>query len=524
VRARFLGVALALAGAWGPSTPFALAATLIHSNDVMGDLEPCGCRTNPLGGMARKFNLMKGLSDSADSLLVVDAGDSLFSSSSLPELLRAQSELQAGFLLKALELGHQDVIVPGEKDFALGVKALDRLRAKSKIKFLAANLVKRSGAPFLKGSALFQLKSPPLKVAVIGLVGDVGYPKELKVTSAIAAAKREVAQWRKRADLIVVVTHQGSDEDRKLAAAVPGIDVIVGAHTQSFFQTPVAVGATRVFQSSFRNQYVGLIPLAKKLPTEGYRLVAMDAGYDSPKEAPTPMDALVEEFKKSVGELNTREEAKLVQESAGKFHAESKYQTFPKCAECHLKQFDFWRKTRHARALEPLIEKHQDKNKECLGCHTVGLGDPRGFNQVGHLAEFRDIGLPDEGEMPWKPFETEALAPFLKQMREASSVNDEVRLTQTHPAVPLRQALGQLRAVQTPVQCENCHGAGEGHPFTGAGLAKVKRETCVQCHTAEQAPDWYVFEGPGEKNPKPNWEKIDAKLASVRCPAGDLEE
>jgi hypothetical protein len=27
---------------------------LIHSNDVLGEIEPCGCRSNPLGGMIRK--------------------------------------------------------------------------------------------------------------------------------------------------------------------------------------------------------------------------------------------------------------------------------------------------------------------------------------------------------------------------------------------------------------------------------------------------------------------------------------
>jgi hypothetical protein len=58
------------------------AATIVHSNDVYAEIEPCGCRNHPQGGMARKANYLKRLADK--SVLQLDAGDLLFSTLPVP--------------------------------------------------------------------------------------------------------------------------------------------------------------------------------------------------------------------------------------------------------------------------------------------------------------------------------------------------------------------------------------------------------------------------------------------------------
>ncbi len=69
---------------------------------------------------------------------------------------------------------------------------------------------------------------------------------------------------RGQADLFVVLSHQGLEADQKLAKAVPGIHLIVGAHTQSFLQEPIQVGETWIVQASFRNQQVGAWKIGDK--------------------------------------------------------------------------------------------------------------------------------------------------------------------------------------------------------------------------------------------------------------------
>jgi hypothetical protein len=501
-RVPLLYLATAIAALGAPAAP-ARAATLVYSNDVLGEIEPCGCRENPLGGMLRKANLLKKSED--PSLLQVDAGDLLFDSAVVAPALQKQARLQAGYVLKSLDLLGHDAVSPGEKDFALGVKTFNELRARSKVKFLAANLKRRDGAKFLEPSAAFLRKTKDgrkLRIAVIGVVGaELDWPRELKATPAIEAVRAEVRRLRNSVDRVVVLSHQGLEADQKLAQAVPGIDYIVGGHTQAFLQEPPKSGTAVIFQSSFRNQYVGLVSMDEAYQAEKHRLVGLDPGYEDEH----PMKALVTEFKAAVAKLNSEEAEKAtltrLPSDQPLFH------TFPRCAECHLKQFDFWRKTKHADALSPLLAQNQLRNKDCLACHTVGFGVKQGWKELGELASRED-----------KPLAVEELAGFMKQVHDAGSLKDSVKITRADPLpIPIRGALPQLTRAFAPVQCENCHQPGADHPFSGKYAKTVAIETCLKCHTPERAPAWH-------KDGKPDRPLIEKKLESVKCPAGELSE
>jgi hypothetical protein len=480
--------------------------TLVYSNDVLGELEPCGCRSNPMGGLARKWNWLKGLSDSAP--LQIDAGDLLFETSPVPEPLRQQTLLQAKELLKGYDLLGHSLVVPGEKDFALGLDSFLEIIRGRKTRFIAANLFRqdkqgRRGKPLLQPSAKFRRDG--LRIAVLGLVGDeLPWPKGLMATSAEKAAKDWIPRLRREADLVIAVTHQGFEADRALAEKVPGIDLIIGAHTQSFLQNPIQVGSTWIVQSSYRNQHPGTIRLSKNLKTEDFALTGLDAGYDthppdskaSPRP-PTPMDRHVAAFKARIAELNTLRDQALRRQILPASASARSFQTWPRCAECHLLQFDFWRKTPHAGAHHALVGKGQEKNKACIACHSVGFGEPKGFTEVSAVID----GIPHD-----------QLDSFLEQMRAAPALKSEVRLTKDDSPQPLHLAIQRIRKSHVPVQCENCHRLGSDHP--GDPSPKVAVESCVRCHTADQAPAWYDSKG------ALNREVAEQKLKAMSCPAG----
>jgi predicted CXXCH cytochrome family protein len=474
---------------------------------VLGELEPCGCRSNPYGGMIRKSHLLKRQEDK--DLILVDGGDLLYPTTPMPQILKKQAELQAGYLLKAMEMTGHDVVVPGERDFALGTASFEKLIKASKIKFLAANLKKKSGT-FLPASTV--IKRGGIRVGILGLVGEsIPWPSDLKVTSAIAAAKKEVPELKSKSDVLIVVTHQGLDEDVKLAKAVPGIDIIVGAHSQSFLQMPAQIGKTTIYQSSYRNQYVGIVPLHSPFSGKGHELVGLDASLDDPEGKPSKMGEFVAEFKKKITELNDKEEVRLNQVEVKNPEApENKFHTFVGCAECHRTQFDFWRKTSHAKALHPLLKDKQFQNKECLGCHSVGLGDPAGFSSVNALAVLH----PTEEGKKGVPLGAEELAPFLKEMAEASSMDSKVTLKRDESeSQPLSMQLARIEKSWAPVQCENCHNPAKSHPFSGSYTKVVEKNACFKCHSKERAPEWYTTAG------QPDWDKIAQKRKLITCPA-----
>jgi hypothetical protein len=460
--------------------------------------------------MARKANWLKTLPD--QNLIQVDAGDLLFPTDIIPVPLQKQSELQAKYLLKMMGNLHHDVAVPGEKDFALGLGTFQKLIKGSKIHFLAANLLSAKGKKaILPSDVIIKSKNAagqPITVGIFGLVGeDLGWPKELTVSPSVNAAKAEVAKLREKADWVIAVTHEGLDRDEALAAAIPGIDVIVGGHSQSFLQTPVKVGQTLIIQSSFRNQYMGALPLEKPLASETYHLVGLDAGYESASGKTTETDKMVSEFKSAIADLNQKEDDAFKKSTAKNAVKEEKFQTFPRCAECHLKQFEFWRKTPHVLALHPLLAKNQAKNKECLSCHTVGFGDAEGFQGVSHLIALQSGSVTDAD---WDK--------YLNLIHDTNSINDTIpaKLLPQFEGATIQRSLAKVARAWTPVQCENCHSPGRDHPLTPGYSKKVDPNACLTCHNYERAPDWWT--GPKQ----PNMELVQAKLATVRCPVGEF--
>jgi hypothetical protein len=490
------------------------APIIVHSNDVLGEIEPCGCRTNPTGGMVRKDRLLDSLLSgrTRDQLLQLDAGDLFFSTQDVPETLKRQTEIQSLALARALKLTGLKAFVPGEKDFALGTAFFDKLVSESGAIALGANLEKKTGTRWkrwLRSDHVFELRSTDgarHRVAVIGIVGrNVGLPADLRATDPAPLLKKWIRDSRKKADWLVALTHQGFDEDLKLAESIPGIDFVIGAHSQSYLQQPRIVEhgprKTSIHQCAFRNQSIGTIEL--KSPPET-QMLALEAALDPPADqAPSELQMLVLRTKEQIAEANREEEKKisaLVQ--AAQKEGTPKFQTFARCADCHFKQFDFWRKTPHAQAYEVLVKAGQHQNLECLACHTVGLNDPEGFSKLHQLVEWNQ----DQAADPAKAPKRSALETWIAELRKSK------------PA-PARELLRQASRVHATVQCENCHGAGRDHPFGLESMPRVvATESCLKCHTPERAPGWYST---GNGTPKLDDAKVSANLKKMACPAGD---
>ena len=494
------------------------ALTLVHTNDVMGELEPCGCRSNPYGGLVRKENLLKKIPDS--ELLQLDAGNLLFPSLHVPEDLKKQSELQATWLLKGHQILKQNAFVPGDKDFALGVETFKKLTQSTSIQVLSANLVNSKNKKHLfKKSAIFRGKDPEghsIRVGVIGAYGEhLSLPPPLQALPVIPAVTQEAQALRPKVDILIALTHQGYEKDEALAKAVPQLDLIVGGNSQSFLQTPPKIRNSWILQSSFRNQYVGVLPLRKTLKIENYQLIGLDTSYESPPDAPNRMMDLIRDFKRSIAELNSSEEAKkLAHANLSQTHSNPTFQTFTRCSECHLKQFDFWRKTKHTLAYTVLLKADQARNKECLSCHTVGYAVKTGWTEVDALAEVQK-----PGEDKTLSLSGQKLSDYLASIHQAADIH-----TQFTPPIEgaapttLVQSLNLVRKAWTPVQCENCHTPGGDHPFSPGYRKTVETDTCLKCHTAERAPEWYAKDG--KLDPR----IVQSKREQVTCPAGELSE
>jgi hypothetical protein len=507
--ALFLGLGL-FCCSWGAASAARVySPVLIHSNDVLGEIEPCGCRANPLGGMIRKEKLLKIRPELAHGLQL-DAGDLFFSSNNIPSSLKNQAKIQAQALARALKITGLAATVPGEKDFSMGPEFYLQLIRQTGAQALAANLEvrqarssKKAGwrSPF-KPWAEFRIDLNktqkdlkilrPIRVAVIGIVGNsLSYPEGIRASDPIKAAARWVTALRPKMDRIIVLSHQGFEADQSLARRVPGIDLIIGSHSQSFLQEPWIEGSTSIHQMSFRNQHLGLIRL-----DQGQEVVELAGTLDPQENEPSQIRSLLAEtrvqIEKSV--LEERRKAELEATKSGAPTGPEKYQTFVQCAECHVRQFDFWRKTPHSRAYEALANAGAQNHLECLSCHSVGLGDREGFRGPQDIARWHPHLKPKGTLQAW-----------LADLRDARSANAALEVA------------NQAKKVHATVQCENCHLPARDHPFSLINaFTPVATTSCLGCHTPARAPSWYGAEKGGKG--KLDEALLKKKWNSVACP------
>ncbi len=480
---------------------------IFYNNDNIAYLEPCGCRVSPIGGVDRRWNAMKAYPD--DSRVFVDAGNLLFKANKASEFLAPQWYEQALGVVDAYNLLGADAVEVGETEFALGLEKFQELAKRAKFPFISANLfLKGEAKSFLPDSVILQRQGK--KIGIFGLFGmDLQLPPELEARNPNEAAKRMVEKLRREgADMVIALSHQGYDADVQLANAVPGIDLIVGAHSQSLLQQPNQEGNTLIVQLSNQGQMLGMVEYeAASLPKKRTQFVVSELNgefNEGPAGLANPMKSLVAVTNLRIREANRSLDEKIWADRE-KRASETGFETAIGCRECHASQAEFHDGKAHSAAFLTLLAKHKQVNLDCMKCHSVGLGEAGGFESMANA--FRDAaGLP----VPLDKIQLAAGPSFPKEGVSYRASPARALADVDHWNAALKKA--GVKKSFVSVQCENCHGLLPGHPFSMTHHGKVKITTCVQCHTKEQAPAWYG------KNGKLLESKAQAALAKMTCP------
>jgi 2',3'-cyclic-nucleotide 2'-phosphodiesterase (5'-nucleotidase family) len=225
-----------------------VSLTILHTNDTHGHLLPFSypsivspgseiadlkVRQN-IGGIARRATLVKRLRDELErrgtTVWLVDAGD--FSDGTpFSTEYHGEADVAAmnavGYTLGAI--GNHELNNP--------LSTLKKLLGMFTYPVLCANLTETAtGKPLVRESEIRTLGQ--LKIGVFGLTTReaAGYPaaKEgLTIASEIETAQRMANALHREAGIVILISHAGEQVDEQIAAAAPGIDVIVGGHSHS---------------------------------------------------------------------------------------------------------------------------------------------------------------------------------------------------------------------------------------------------------------------------------------------------
>ncbi|MFH5804710.1 bifunctional metallophosphatase/5'-nucleotidase [Alienimonas sp. DA493] len=206
-------------------------------------------RSGVIGGFARLATAATRVRSSRpdEPVLLFHGGDT-FSDDLLGNLTGGEAVVR---LMNAVGF---DFLALGNHDFDYGVERTRALQQLAEFPMRAAN-VTQGGKPFL-GEPYQVFDAGGVRVATLAL-GYHNTPwtasekliEGLTFSNGVEATRRLVPRLRERADAVVVVSHQGPPMDAKLAREVPGIDLILAAHSHDWPRPPRRVNGVPTVQA-----------------------------------------------------------------------------------------------------------------------------------------------------------------------------------------------------------------------------------------------------------------------------------
>ena len=352
----------------------------------------------------------------------------------------AQDSLKSAFLVGAMDKLGYDVVTLGEREFNFGQTFLLSNFKKTKIEVVSANLIYADNKKLFAKPYVVK-KMCGARVAFFGLLGKdvrirtLASERALEVLDPVATAKALIPEMRKKADILVLLSHIGLTEGQRLTLEAPGIDVMVFGHQPGLFREIVKTNGVINARSGERGQYIPGIHLVVedgKIASYDGEMVALDDKVPADDEMNRTVDAFNDEMnRRFAAEPGPAVEPGATQTVPPASIAGDHFLGEKNCRRCHEAEYNMYSSQDHARAFATLTKNQRDSSPECLPCHVVGYGQPGGF-------------------------------------ASKQSTPDLVN-----------------------VQCENCHGMGTKHPDHGAvNAAVVGPEVCLSCHTHEQNPNF----------------------------------
>ena len=227
--------------------------TILHTNDTHGHLLPFSYpdirdknsfvsllrQKRDIGGAARRATLIKRIrAESGHATLVTDSGD-------ICDGTPFSTEYHGDADIAVMNAIGVDLACPGNHEYSNPLLQVKKLIGEAKFPYLSANSFEKA-----TGNSVFTPYTIKVingvKIAFFGLMTyDArtynAAKTDILMETPLESAKKLVPELRKRADIVIAVTHIGVEEDMQLAAVVPGIDVIVGGHSHTLLPKPILI-------------------------------------------------------------------------------------------------------------------------------------------------------------------------------------------------------------------------------------------------------------------------------------------
>lgn len=416
---------------------------MLISGSMQGRLEPCGCASGQLGGLARR---MQHVGEQGNYDLLIEGGGVVDGDTPL-DAMKLLTASQVLFAMKwrydALGVGGKDLLVP-RADWSMFLAGAPVVASD-----LVSDAADWPAQPFVQK----EVRGVALRVAALlldppaaALAGATAV-KHLPPAAGWQRALEGAAPTTRR----ILLVHGDDAAIRRLVPTLqPAPDLVVGVDRGYDAPTaaPSRVGDVPLVFAGSRGRVLldcwlhrdaqggqiacELVPLAASRTVPG-------GGGD-----PQVKDVILAHRNdvKAQGILAQMAEQRPTASGAT-------YVGSATCGACHPTAMADWQKSKHAHAWQTLVDAEKDPKRygwpvtaypDCVSCHVVGYGERSGFRSFEETPQHADVG------------------------------------------------------------CERCHGPGSEHVAAGGkkplGLLSGAQasQLCTQCHDYEQSPTFVYGE------------------------------
>ena len=223
----------------------------------------------------------------------------------------------------------------------------------------------------------------------------------------------------------MLLYHGPSSEAAELLARYPFFNLVVCAHNGDEPGLTRTIGNTTLVSAGTNGKYIGEVKpvTANSAQKPIVQYTALGPKYKDD----TRVQGLHRAYLDRLAAENLIHDVNRRATDSGDAYAGS-----DACKPCHEKAYQKWRNSNHAHATRTLAARHEDRDPECLVCHTVGFDRESGYDGVRTVPDLGDVG------------------------------------------------------------CESCHGAAQGHVKNPANrhMPPVTENACRACHVLEHSPSF----------------------------------
>lgn len=240
-----------------PPAP-AQTLTLLHLNDLHGALYPksgAGGAANVVGQIAQER------AEAPGPVLLLDAGDA-FQGTYVSNSNRGRA------VIELMNLAGMDALALGNHEFDWGLDVLLARASEAHFPFLATNLETESGDRLAGIEPYTVIEAGGLQVGVLGLtyhdlrtIVRMSALNEVRSLPPREAVERYLPELQSRCDLIIVLSHLADSDNEALAQNVPGLPLIVAAHTHRALPGGKRIQDTLVVRTDGNGQQLGRVQL-----------------------------------------------------------------------------------------------------------------------------------------------------------------------------------------------------------------------------------------------------------------------